>query len=186
MQGYASQPEEEAMEFIWFVVIAGVLGLVFGGIKGLRIGVGLGLIGLALFFGYIWNASVQEDHKYAQKQSHLKSLPKCSTQAEDTDSYWVANPTCHGYEEPVPNEEPVPRATKPAPAPKHYAWSVEDNDLTAEYCDQGIHVGAVKAGERVEILLANTCGAKVKTKDGTVGWLYPGKSITTVAPKVKP
>jgi len=82
-------------------------------------------------------------------------------------------------------EEPVPLPTrKPNPAPKRYAWSTMNNNMTAEYCDQGIHVGSVEENERVEILETNTCGARVRTKDGRVGWLYPGSSITTVAPKI--
>lgn len=71
---------------------------------------------------------------------------------------------------------------RPLPREKNYAWSTTAVTLTSQAVDQGMIVGKIPANERVEVLEDSSYGAKVRTKNGVVGWVYPPSDLTKVAP----
>jgi hypothetical protein len=85
------------MEFIWFVIIVGILGVVFGGFRGLRVGVGLGLLGLVLFFGYIWS-NVQAEKKKAAETYKQKQTSTTDKNEEPMPSSSMCVPACENHD----------------------------------------------------------------------------------------
>lgn len=111
----------------------------------------------------------------------------CEGEVENT--YRAQTDTEIAAEKEIAKAKAEQNAPKPKPTPKHYVYVFDKASLTSDACGRGLDEGTVSIGERVEVLETGPCGAKVRTKDGTVGWVYDSqqylttKAPTTIAPK---